>query len=565
MSLLNRLSLRSLHAQLTFWFGGLLLVTMACVAIYIGQIASREIMHTAGETLAISTRASAELLTTNLAEREREIELLRQAIEANPDMTDQRIRTMLERIQSLKSGYAWIGLTDSKDMIRTATHDMLVGQDVSTRPWFQGAQEGLFIGDLHLAVLLAKLFPAGDYDQPLRFIDIAVPVRDRNGQPAGVLAAHLHWSWVTSTVKMVLTQDHLLNDAELLIVDRQGTILYPEALVASLKLPKDLNQDTAYSVLDWGDEQRYLTSVAAVGSATSIDLGWRVIMRQPIETTTQSITNLQQRLALLGMLAFMVFVMIAYRIAGRLSKPIESLVKTAQQIESNPGQASFPKPSSSPELTALSNALESMTRSLLHREQELASLNASLEQQVALRTQELSQANDQLQQLAQTDPLTGLLNRRSFEQNLQEHDRRARLSSRPYSILMLDADHFKNVNDHFGHQIGDQVLQQLGQLIRQATRITDICARYGGEEFIVLVPELARDSQSEDLGEKIRTLVEQSTFPGIGQMTISVGISESWATDDGPHVVIARADAALYQAKARGRNRVIWAPQQRPA
>src|SRR5690606_13500899 len=116
--------LKTLRTQLTFWFGGLLLITIAGVALYVGQIASKEIMHTAGETLSVSTRASAELLATNLGEREREIELLRQALEYEDEISNLEARLMLERIQKLKTGYAWIGLTDAHGNIVQATDGM---------------------------------------------------------------------------------------------------------------------------------------------------------------------------------------------------------------------------------------------------------------------------------------------------------------------------------------------------------------------------------------------------------------------------------------------------------
>lgn len=490
MSLLQSLSLKSLRVQLTLWFGGLLLITMAVVAIYVGHIASSEIMRTAGETISISTRASAELLATNLSEREREVALLRQTLEQEQrDLSSSEARVMLERIRENKSGYAWIGLTDQQGNIVQATEGMLVGQNARERPWFKGAQESLFMGDLHLAVLLAKLLPDVGNDQPLRFIDIAVPVKGEGGKVSGILAAHLHWTWVTDIVQTLMDHDKLLDQAELLIVSSDGSVLYPENLVASLQIPSGLSTHKAYQTMQWSDGQTYLSTMASVGAGSNIDLGWRVIMRQPIDATTQSVMELQRELVLLGVLAFLVIMLIAYRISQRLTQPIERLVQVARQIETKPGAVKFPQDPGSPELASLSHAFGSMTRSLLSREEELAALNATLESQVTNRTEQLRHANDQLQLLATTDSLTGLLNRRQFEQSLRQHHQRFVRTGLPYCILMLDVDHFKSVNDRFGHQVGDLVLQTLGQLLRQTTRATDVCARFGGEEFIVLIPD----------------------------------------------------------------------------
>ena len=558
MSLLQPLSLRSLRVQLTLWFGGLLLITMAVVALYVGHIASKEVMRTAGETISISTRASAELLATNLSEREREIELLRQTLsQEDRDFSSNEARVMLDRIRANEAGYAWIGLADRQGKIVQATEGMLVGQNARERPWFKHAQDGLFIGDLHLAVLLAKLLPDVSNDQPLRFIDIAVPVKNDEGQVEGILAAHLHWTWITDIIKTLMDHDKLLKNAELLIIDNEGSILYPESLVGALKLPQTLSMSQHYQALTWPDGSTYLSSLAAVGPSTNIDLGWRVIVRQPIGATSQSIKALQRELALLGLLAFLVFMLIAYRISQRLTRPIESLVQIARQIESKPSAVKFPKDPGSPELASLSSAFDSMTRSLLSREEELATLNANLESQVANRTEQLRHANEQLQVLATTDSLTGLLNRRQFEKSLHEHHQRSLRTGIPYCILMLDVDLFKSVNDQFGHQAGDLVLQTLGQLLRQTTRATDVCARFGGEEFIVLVPDRNSPSEGVDLGEKIRSAVEQIQIAQVGQITLSIGVSESNVNDVSPEAVVSRADAALYQAKAQGRNRVV--------
>lgn len=549
--------LKSLRAQLTLWFGGLLLTTLTGVALYVGQIASREITHTAGETLSVSTRASAELLATNLSEREREIELLRQALEYEDEIANFEARIMLERVQDLKAGYAWIGLTDAFGNIMQATDGMLIGQNARERPWFKGALQGLFVGDLHLAVMLAKLLPELQDNQPLRFIDIAVPIENDAGDVAGILAAHLHWTWVTDVVKSIQQDDSLLQDTELMIINASGAILYPEQHTGPTGLPANLNSSSTYANLLWPDGRHYLTSVASVGASTSIDLGWRVVMRQPIETSTEAIKDLQMQLLWLGAMTFLVIMLIAYRISIRLTRPIEDLVKVARTIEQDPKQAQFPREAGSPELTTLARALESMTRSMLSRERDLADLNASLENQVESRTVALKQANQQLQLLARTDPLTGLLNRRQFEDELQTHHQRFLQTRQPYDILMLDADHFKSVNDRFGHQTGDQVLQMLAKLMLQSTRNTDLCARYGGEEFIILAPQQSTASEGRELAERIRRLVETTAFSQAGHITISIGVSQSHPDDSNAESVIARADAALYQAKAQGRNQVV--------
>ncbi|MCA1833462.1 MAG: GGDEF domain-containing protein [Actinobacteria bacterium] len=156
-----------------------------------------------------------------------------------------------------------------------------------------------------------------------------------------------------------------------------------------------------------------------------------------------------------------------------------------------------------------------------------------------------------------TDPLTGAPNRRSLEAALAEETKRATRFGRPFSVLMVDVDRFKRVNDEYGHAVGDRVLVEIAARIRKAVRSDlDVVARYGGEEFTVVLPE------TDPLGavivaEKIRDAVAVSpTEDGI-DLTVSVGVAS--CPDDGVAAdsLLAAADAALYQAKRGGRDRVV--------
>ncbi len=151
------------------------------------------------------------------------------------------------------------------------------------------------------------------------------------------------------------------------------------------------------------------------------------------------------------------------------------------------------------------------------------------------------------------DPLTGLYNRRSFEAFYHQEVAKCRRYSAPLSLILVDLDHFKNVNDTYGHQVGDRVLAAVAAILREATREADLAARWGGEEMALLLPET--DGQGADVvAEKLREKIAGHAFPEAGQVTASFGVAtmNSDAMD-----LIAAADNALYRAKASGRNRVI--------
>ncbi|MDP3478540.1 MAG: diguanylate cyclase [Desulfoprunum sp.] len=201
-------------------------------------------------------------------------------------------------------------------------------------------------------------------------------------------------------------------------------------------------------------------------------------------------------------------------------------------------------------------------------QEQLQKAHDELETRVKERTADLAKTNElllteiierkrfeeKLRELSETDPLTGIFNRRKFFDLLQFEINKAKRYGRPLSLLMFDLDHFKQVNDTFGHSIGDMVLAATTGIVTKTIRNTDIFARYGGEEFIIVLTE-THVSGAAELAEKIRAAVARHHFPVAGQRTISIGIAEFSGKEDETEF-ITRADNALYTAKKEGRNRV---------
>jgi len=214
------------------------------------------------------------------------------------------------------------------------------------------------------------------------------------------------------------------------------------------------------------------------------------------------------------------------------------------------------------------SGLEVVTRSderTPERTARLESANADLQAEIVRRQQAeeaLRHANIRLSEQVVRDPLTGLFNRRYLEESLEREVARAKRSGTPLGIMMIDIDHFKRINDTFGHAAGDEVLVAVSRCMHSMTRVEDILCRYGGEEFVLVMTAAALDTireRAEMLREGVRQLKIMFDGHHVGHVTISVGIAvHPDHGETGPQAMEA-ADVALYRAKQSGRNRTMVA------
>ncbi len=168
--------------------------------------------------------------------------------------------------------------------------------------------------------------------------------------------------------------------------------------------------------------------------------------------------------------------------------------------------------------------------------------------------QKLKEKNAELEYLSRVDTLTGVFNRAKIDEMLSYQLDQAQRFTHGFALIVLDIDHFKQINDTYGHQSGDQVLIGISQLINQHIRKSDTFGRWGGEEFIIICPESGH-KQASILAEKLRQELELKVFTEVGQVTASFGIAQHQENDQAKDI-IARADTAMYQAKVAGRNQV---------
>jgi diguanylate cyclase (GGDEF)-like protein len=163
---------------------------------------------------------------------------------------------------------------------------------------------------------------------------------------------------------------------------------------------------------------------------------------------------------------------------------------------------------------------------------------------------------DVCEEAAFTDHMTGLANRRRFERQLEREVGRTLRYGHPFSLLMIDIDNFKNLNDSFGHDVGDDAIRRIGKVLREGTRGIDLAARIGGEEFAVLLVETSQEGAIE-VAERLRLAIRALEIPSAGQITASFGVAECPIDAQTANDILKAADVALYEAKRAGRDRVM--------
>lgn len=250
-------------------------------------------------------------------------------------------------------------------------------------------------------------------------------------------------------------------------------------------------------------------------------------------------------------LTALIMVPIIIYFSGIIIKPIYELVKESLKIKRRRYESIKKVESSILEVSYLSSAFEDMSESI-HRYQN------SLEEQVKERTKELIDKNQELLKLSITDKLTEIYNRAKLDKTLQEEFNRSKRYKTEFSVILIDIDFFKKVNDTFGHQIGDDVLKESAQVLKDSIRLTDVLGRWGGEEFLIISPQTNLEGAvkiAEHINNAIK-LYKFKTYPN--KVTMSIGVASYFEDMSKIEEIVLNADKSLYKAKENGRDRVVY-------
>jgi diguanylate cyclase (GGDEF)-like protein len=471
------------------------------------------------------------------------------------------LRHALEQLQNSFSDFAWIGFADVDGKVVASTGGLLQGGSVAARPWFKEGLQRLAIGDVHEAILLSSLLTQRASGEPYRFVDLAVPVRDGDGKLLGVLGGHLNWDWATNLITNVEANDGD-TDTTLSIIDKNGTVLVgPEkgqVKYTGNRLAELLAMRQGTFAETSGQERLLTAFYVSSGHREYQGLNWIVTASEPTSVALAAAISSAQIILCIGAIAALMGLALAVFISRRIARPILAITLEADRIGRTSGPTMLARQSGSMEVVQLSRALRSLLRRIGFAEERTkeAELRA---------TENAMQFKDDLikmRQLADTDFLTGLLNRRAFLAMADDAVEFSRRYRRGMATLMIDIDHFKKINDTHGHAAGDDAIKGIAGTIGECIRTTDKAARFGGEEFVVLLREIDQETALL-LAERIRRSIEQSTIShGATTIpaTVSVGVAMFTEGDRDVQDLIERADQGLYVAKKTGRNRTFLMP-----
>ena len=527
------------------------------VILYIVHIINIKLIEDKKTFLENTSKIISNKVADILFERNREILLLSKSpLFYDKELNTQNIREKLKQIENTYPIYSWIGIADANGIVKVANNNLLEGADVSKRPWFINGSKESFIGDIHEAVLLTKLLQKPQNGEPLRFIDFASPIKDSDNNLLGVVATHINWDWLSQQIKTYLPNDLSKQAIEVFIVEKNGKVIYPFDSMGAVVIPNGVLTKEGSSIQTWSENEEFLTNSYKIISNTTTNLGWNIILRQPISKVFESVNQLHKTFLIIGAILILVNILIVYWISKQFSKPIENLVEIANLIKDGNEQIEFNVSTKISEISLLSNSLKTMLNSLISKKHQLENMNTILEHKVQERTEELERINQDLKLFARIDALTGINNRLAANERLKEEFLKMKRNKVSYSLALIDIDYFKKVNDNYGHEVGDIVLKYIAQILKDNTRVTDFVARFGGEEFIFIFTEITQNSAFK-IAEKIRNVVESSTIPHVNKITLSIGISSASFNDENEDVAVKKADLALYKAKNEGRNKVI--------
>ncbi len=571
----------SLRARVALTFGVITLLAIVFVSLMSGRAFTSQlqnIVRSSGDEVAQRTSSG---LNTNFSQRLSGIGDL--ALYTQNDAESERTQTALELFQKLYHDFVWVIQTNEQGQIVAATDRQLIGTSITNQDWFRNtAQTARTAVDNstskeHSLITTSK---SGDEHSAVYF---SAPLLSKVGKFSGTVAAKINAEQINTLITRLIHPDQINNYKGVILDNTNHVMVGPATLSASyLQLSDEVNTNGYITIMAQTSTGERLTLIPTNTSSNQLinRLNWRLMIQQNTDQLFRPITEAWQDLAVLGSGLGLLIVLGYWLIAAVVIRPIVEITKVANRMRQGDTRLAVSDHSDFSEVAMLSTSLNTLVTGLAAKETELRSLNDTLNHKVHERTLELVLITDSLQNeitqrrelqhqhevlmaellaMASNDPLTRTFNRGTLFKLAEEEYNRARRMNSPLTVIMLDIDRFKQVNDTFGHAAGDEVLMKVSDNFRSVTRESDLIGRYGGEEFMFILP--GTDEQGALLvGERLREAVweagKTTTIAQQWDLTASLGIAALNMYTPDLNALIKRADDATYAAKHNGRNRI---------
>lgn len=356
-----------------------------------------------------------------------------------------------------------------------------------------------------------------------RILLMTAPIFDAAGQYQGMVAGTIYLE-SDNVIKNTMNDQQYANGTYVYVVDRKGRIIFhPDAE----RINDNVIENTiVQKVIGGKNGQGTVTNTEGhqffAGYSYERNAGWGIISQTPASVIDAPLESLSKSMIIQSLPLLFVILFLAWVLGSMITRPINKLAKFSEKALHENNFVPFKN------LNIKTNIFE--VHYLYHHINNYFNL---------------------LNKQIQIDGLTGLYNRKTFDSIMKEF----MAKKVPFSLILLDIDHFKKVNDTYGHLVGDEVLKYLANMIRSISNTSELCFfRYGGEEFVILT-KCENISVAFDVAEELRMKVAVTTSPTGGSITISMGVTAASYEDQFPEEIISRADEALYESKTTGRNK----------
>ncbi|MCW2477854.1 sensor domain-containing diguanylate cyclase [Candidatus Symbiopectobacterium sp. NZEC135] len=429
-----------------------------------------------------------------------------------------------DRLRLQTHSFNSVLVADAKGVVRATSPDtfQLIGQKLTT----EGALAAL---KARVPLISQPYISAAEN----LIVMISSPIFDRSGRYLGFVGGSIYLK-KTSILNTLLGQHYYRDGSYIYVTDGQRRMLYHkdngrigQTETNNLMVPHQGPTNGSQQMVNYVGEK--MLAGFAVVPAT----GWEVVALRPTLETLKPLEGLMLNVLRHTLPMALLTILCVWLLARLIAQPLWLLARSANKMDAN---------DISEDINKISSWYFEATQ---------------LKQAMLIGINLLQQKIGKLRFEAQTDPMTGLYNRRGLDTILKYWH----TLHRDFAIVALDIDHFKRVNDTFGHDTGDTVIKFIAEQLRAGSRDSDILCRSGGEEFLVLLPETSQE-MAEQIAERLRINTEAMASPA-GNITISLGVSLWRAEKNGDFSIdqaLKLADKALYRAKQEGRNRVVLAP-----